>query len=626
MGQIRGAQTWLDVIDSDLATGVLSAQGCEPGENVTVALVDSGIQAHPDLREALVRGKELSDAYSQLAAAAGIPPKVNWPLGTVMAFTQTSNTGQKISVNTPHYPHGTACAGIIAAAGKLYVNGVAPGCSLVDCNRGEDNASRTYVELGFRADVIDIYSCSFGIPTFPGPDDCPLCGQVYTTTGMFQQGTGRGGLGNIYVVSAGNAYLTGGQATWSPLLNIPPTIIVGARNLTSSVHSSYSAAGANILVSAVGGKDTIYTSGNTLSNWHISAGSETGVVTTGPYPEQPVNMAMNGTSAATPMISGVVSLMLCLAKRVIDPSTRQPLHLTWRDVKNILARSARPSLLGGMVDTSSDPLRVRLDDTFEHATSLRYQDSLGAVPQADGRLLYHNSLTGFGTVSAYSALREIGGFVDPYTGEALPPYRPMVTANPSSPLARMFRIVPTREAFPVRIAPFTRVDAVCSPPCDGQANPSLSNYYCEPPVALGGSGTHTIGELELPVLSNNAVLEEVVLTFNVPWMFVSAATLGSVGVCLVRAYDGKYASSWLMGCQNWRNTSTGVPSTSLYVSPSTGALAEGVFILKTEGFRGVQIGVHDRWFLVAGAYSETDLAIVSLPLCHVDFFCANTGH
>ena len=193
MGQIRGAQTWLDVIDSDLATGVLSAQGCEPGENVTVALVDSGIQAHPDLREALVRGKELSDAYSQLAAAAGIPPKVNWPLGTVMAFTQTSNTGQKISVNTPHYPHGTACAGIIAAAGKLYVNGVAPGCSLVDCNRGEDNASRTYVELGFRADVIDIYSCSFGIPTFPGPTTVLCAGKSTRRLACSSRGREEGG-------------------------------------------------------------------------------------------------------------------------------------------------------------------------------------------------------------------------------------------------------------------------------------------------------------------------------------------------------------------------------------------------------------------------------------------------
>ncbi|SEP09472.1 Regulatory P domain of the subtilisin-like proprotein convertase [Salinihabitans flavidus] len=134
---------------------------------------------------------------------------------------------------------------------------------------------------------------------------------------------GRGGLGTIYVKSAGNSRNTstpdgtgntGHDANASSWNANPHTISVAAVDQDGDV-SSYSTHGNNVLISAFGTPGQVVTTDRTGSDGYSS----------GDY-----TFGFNGTSAAAPMVSGVVALML-----EANP------NLGWRDVQDILAYSAR---------------------------------------------------------------------------------------------------------------------------------------------------------------------------------------------------------------------------------------------------------------------------------------------
>jgi len=122
---------------------------------------------------------------------------------------------------------------------------------------------------------------------------------------------GRGGLGTINLNAAGNLNANANGEDWS---SSRFTITVAATDffidLTGRV-ASYSNYGANILVAAPAG------------------GVTTDLLGAAGYVPGDYNTGFNGTSAATPVTAGVVSLMLSA-----NPG------LGWRDVQNILAASA----------------------------------------------------------------------------------------------------------------------------------------------------------------------------------------------------------------------------------------------------------------------------------------------
>jgi subtilisin-like proprotein convertase family protein len=183
----------------------------------------------------------------------------------------------------------------------------------------------------------------------------------------------RGGLGAVYVKSAGNGFsispdyaasgcvssLSCQNASMDPENAEPWNIVVGAMN-AAGVRSSYSTAGSALWISAPGGEYG-------LSNLTVSCGGapctgvliEPAMVTTdqsgcssgyavnffdvtnhdtlNPFNlgQTPNNAncnytsTFNGTSSAAPVTSGVVALLL-----QANPS------LTWRDVKHILAKTS----------------------------------------------------------------------------------------------------------------------------------------------------------------------------------------------------------------------------------------------------------------------------------------------
>jgi hypothetical protein len=230
----------------------------------------------------------------------------------------------------------------------------------------------------------------------------------------------RGGLGAVYVKSAGNGFTSYGDgvsvapdcsranavgvscqnANMDPNDTLPMNIVVGALNAAGK-KSTYSSAGAAIWVSAPGGEYGV------SANWWCGASPcpsyyyDPAMVTTdqstcnagyarsnatgsefneGLYGNSSCNYtnSFNGTSSAAPVTSGVVALVL-----EANPS------LTWRDVKNVLASTAR------QVDASIKPVTVSLQDGT-------YTAELGWTTNAAG-YRFHDWY-GFGAVDADSAV------------------------------------------------------------------------------------------------------------------------------------------------------------------------------------------------------------------------------
>ena len=125
---------------------------------------------------------------------------------------------------------------------------------------------------------------------------------------------GRDGLGTAIVFAAGNNRAMGDNTNYHNFQNSPYVITVGAVN-ENGIVSSYSNPGASILVSAFGSSGTIVTTDRQVGGYdNLSDYVNT----------------FDGTSAAAPMVSGTVALML-----------EANLNLGYRDIQEILAYSAR---------------------------------------------------------------------------------------------------------------------------------------------------------------------------------------------------------------------------------------------------------------------------------------------
>jgi subtilisin-like proprotein convertase family protein len=239
--------------------------------------------------------------------------------------------------NSGDHSHGTSVAGV---AGARDLNGVggrgaAPRAGLACYNMLQnDTLSNEADAMTRNAASVDISSNSWGAPDLTGLlYDSNATWRSAVNTGL---STGRGGLGTVYTFAAGNGDSGDcpsvgclDNSNYDGVANYRGVIAVGAVN-DKGVKSSYSERGANLWVSAPAGEfcnthaiTTTDRSGALGKNTDQTAGKTD-------YANMNYTRCFNGTSSATPLVSGVIALML-----QANPG------LGWRDVRLVLAQTAR---------------------------------------------------------------------------------------------------------------------------------------------------------------------------------------------------------------------------------------------------------------------------------------------
>jgi subtilisin-like proprotein convertase family protein len=217
--------------------------------------------------------------------------------------------------------HGTAVAGIIAGRATSGAPGVAFEATLVD--RPVIGLSLTQIATQLQSqtqfDIVN-HSWGWGAAFYADASDSRFSALLATFAEAAEKG--RGGLGTLINIAAGNFKVEGVDANASNLSNERHAIVVAAVT-SEGTATSYSSQGASIWIAAPS-----------------AGGSRGGILTTDKpgasgYSTGDTTNTFGGTSAATPQASGVEALILDA-----NPT------LGWRDVKAILALSAQPSNVG----------------------------------------------------------------------------------------------------------------------------------------------------------------------------------------------------------------------------------------------------------------------------------------
>lgn len=291
----------------------LEAWGTTRGQGVTVAVLDSGITAHPDLDANVLPGYDFiaESAFSNDGNGRDSDPTDagNWTVDN-QCFT-----GSKA---TPSDWHGTHVAGTIAAIANNNegIAGVAPEAKIVPV--------RVLGACGgFDSDITDgiIWAAGGsvrGVPANQHPAQVinMSIGSEGTCTTPYRQAIAQANKrGSIVVVAAGNNNF---DASKSSPGNCEDVITVGAtdKNGKRSYFSNY---GSRVDVSAPGG-DRRYWGGGILST--LNAGKTA--------PGKADYAEYQGTSMAAPHVAGIVALM-----KAVDPK------LTYAQAKKVLQSTSQ---------------------------------------------------------------------------------------------------------------------------------------------------------------------------------------------------------------------------------------------------------------------------------------------
>ena len=385
-------------------TNVLSS-GTPTGAGVRIALVDTGMElCHPDLAANVETDASYNFNAADWHGADRAEPYLPWATGD----------------------HGTSVAGAAAAAANNGTGGrgVAPDAVLRSYNMlAAVESQGTYYDSlgGSQSDpdstLVDIFNMSFG--TLPGefridPNETQVLRHGVTNL--------RNGRGALYVKSAGNAFNACGSMHRPANARIgcsssnsasshhsPYLIMVGAFD-AQGTRASYSSAGSNLWISAPAGEYG-YNFGAIITTDQVGSDRGYDVIANYGVTSDDVNnphgnyvSTFTGTSAAAPNASGTVALLLEAEPR-----------LTWRDVKYILAKTAR------QIDADIEPVQYLVGGSA-------YTAQLPWITNAAG-YRFHNWY-GFGAVAVDDALNlvanhtpdSLGAFVEtqtPATTEAV---------------------------------------------------------------------------------------------------------------------------------------------------------------------------------------------------------------
>ena len=252
------------------------------GEGVNVAIVDDGMYyAHEDLRD------------------------------NVDTSRNHDYTGNE-DIYIPFEHHGTHVAGLIAARdNNIGVRGVAPRATIYGYNflAAERTVSNITDAMSRNVRVTAVSNNSWGPREGPGLDGANAFWKRSIKNGVR---VGYGGKGTLYTFAGGNGHLTGDNSNLDEYANHFTVTAVCAVN-DQDTRSGFSEMGANLWVCAPSNDETdlhqgILTTDN--SNRYYEEFGE--------------------TSSSTPIVAGVAALLRSANR-----------DLTWRDVKLILAASAR---------------------------------------------------------------------------------------------------------------------------------------------------------------------------------------------------------------------------------------------------------------------------------------------
>jgi len=219
--------------------------------------------------------------------------------------------------------HGTAIAGIAAATADngIGIQGVAPAADLLGIRvlgtlvTGLEEANA----LGHQSQIVDISNNSWGVPDDSIYLDRP--GELARLAMQAGVDSGRGGLGVNYVWSAGNGGADS-NTNYDGYANSPYVIAVTATN-DCGQETYYSEPGTNIMLNTPGSgwyTDVFTTDRTGVDGYNDGLGGWLGEPDDGDY-----TGTFGGTSASTPMVSGIIARML----------EAKP-QLSWRDVRRIL--------------------------------------------------------------------------------------------------------------------------------------------------------------------------------------------------------------------------------------------------------------------------------------------------
>ena len=312
----------------------------------------------------------------------------NYDASHQVVINGTSLSG---NVTAADHEHGTSVAGLIGAeANGQDTVGVAFGVNLTGINIW-DTAGPIFINSAESAILDNFYSAiaqgamfdvvnhSWGSPPiFDADQNLNLAGSfaerlVEEYAGI--SSVGRGGLGTVIVQAAGNDNL---EANGDGVNTSRYTITVGAIH-NDGFTSSYSNFGANLLISAPAGDYSNYRSGLGIVTTD-RVGSDGNNLRSDPTGAFDYTDNFGGTSAATPIVTGVVSLML-------DANA----NMGWRDVQNILALSADHT--GSAIGATTPG--------FEEDNNWFINDATNW----NGGGLHFSEDYGFGSLNAYAAVR-----------------------------------------------------------------------------------------------------------------------------------------------------------------------------------------------------------------------------
>ncbi|KKL03219.1 serine protease [Rheinheimera mesophila] len=372
------------------------------GSNTVAVVVDSGLEiAHEDLQGNVIPNRSL-----------------NFIPGAADPTNPTNNSA--------FGDHGTSVAGLIAAQGwnGLGGRGVAPDAQLIGMNYLEEQSNVAFVlshggpGSGITAsEPVAVFNRSYGltVPAAIAYSEFEEAVQQFSATEL------RSGKGAVNMKSSGNSFLDGSTSfdndlcavngandlgltcyngNFEPSQATPYYFSVGAVN-SDGKHTSYSTAGANLLVSAPAGEYGTFEPAMVTTDQmtclrgyssFASAEDYDGFYFPGffegffPFnnPGHPENAScnytstFNGTSSAAPNASGVVALI----------ASANP-ELSYRDIRHILVSTST------MVDAENAPVSLEL----ANGEFVAHQ---GWVENAAG--YNFNNLYGFGRVDAGAAV------------------------------------------------------------------------------------------------------------------------------------------------------------------------------------------------------------------------------